>query len=262
MTEGKIKGIVDIVFLIDVSGSMQTCIDAVKQSISVFIGGLSTTDANNEAPIKDWRIRVCGFRDHKNSESDWYVDNPFVRDVEAVKAQLASADMQARGGGDEPESLLDALYKVATTESTGIQESEDPARWRRRGSVARAIIFFTDASFHEPMTYPAAVGGGLADLISKISSERFLICGFCPEWSGYAELGSMDGSNINYVVTLADSPALAGLGKDGAEGRAAQEAAVNGMMSKVTDTAAFVKILEALAKTVQKSSVVDTAVEC
>ena len=51
MADNKIKGVVDIVVLLDVTGSMQECIDAVKGSISTFISGLAAKDANNEAPI-------------------------------------------------------------------------------------------------------------------------------------------------------------------------------------------------------------------
>ncbi len=65
MAETKVKGIVDIVILMDVTGSMQTCIDAVKQSVATFISSMTSTDANNGAPIKDWRLKVVGCRDSR-----------------------------------------------------------------------------------------------------------------------------------------------------------------------------------------------------
>ena len=56
-------------------------------------------------------------RDEASSEGiEWIEDPSFVRDTAALKAQLAS--LQAQGGGDEPESLLDAVYQVATMETT------------------------------------------------------------------------------------------------------------------------------------------------
>src|SRR5688500_4098972 len=84
----KTKGVADIVFLLDVSGSMALVIDALRRNIEVFIDSLSTGDANNAAPVKDWRGRVVGYRDAEH-DRDWYVDNPFVRDAVALKAQLA-----------------------------------------------------------------------------------------------------------------------------------------------------------------------------
>jgi hypothetical protein len=116
---GKTKGVADIVFLIDVTGSMAPIIDALRKNIEVFVDSLSSGDANNAAPVKDWRGKVVGYRDIEAAEAEglpWIVDNPFVRDAGALKAQLAT--LQAAGGGDEPESLLDALYKVASMEAS------------------------------------------------------------------------------------------------------------------------------------------------
>jgi Mg-chelatase subunit ChlD len=44
--EAKIKGVVDFVILIDISGSMQGCIDAVKQSVSTLLNDMTSTDVN------------------------------------------------------------------------------------------------------------------------------------------------------------------------------------------------------------------------
>lgn len=255
----KIKGVVDIVVLLDVTGSMQECIDAVKGSISTFINGLAAKDANNEAPIKDWRMKVCGYRDHQANESTWFVDNPFVRDAAAVQAQLGAANMQASGGGDEPESLLDALFKLAKMEQCGVQDAEDPSKWRARGTAARAVIFFTDATFKAPMTIPEAAGGGVPDVITAILANRIILCGFCPEWQGYLDLASADRAEFEFVARTADTPALAGLGKPGDEGRAAMTASANALKAKASDAAAFTKIMTQLAKTITKSAAVEAA---
>src|SRR5687768_2501635 len=152
------KGVADIVFLIDVSGSMTPIIDALRKNIETFIDSLSHGDANNAAPVKDWRGKVMGYRDIEHATAEglqWLEDNPFVRDAVALKAQLAN--LRAAGGGDEPESLLDALYKVATMEATpkGAQ-GEEPNKWRYRSDAARVVIVFTDASFKETLSIPEA----------------------------------------------------------------------------------------------------------
>ncbi|HVF82747.1 MAG TPA: vWA domain-containing protein, partial [Sphingomicrobium sp.] len=54
----KTKGVADIVFVVDISGSMAPCIDALRQNIETFVGSLSSGDANNAAPVKDWRAKV------------------------------------------------------------------------------------------------------------------------------------------------------------------------------------------------------------
>lgn len=259
MAETKIKGVVDIVVLLDVTGSMQECIDAVKGSISTFINGLTAKDANNEAPIKDWRMKICGYRDHLHNESTWFVDNPFVRDAVAVQVQLSAPNMQASGGGDEPESLLDALFKLAKMDQAGVQDAEDPIKWRARGTAARAIIFFTDATFKASMTIPEASGGGVPDVITAILANRIILCGFCPEWQGYLDLASADRAEFEFVARVADAPTLADLGKPGEEGRAAMVASVNALRAKASDAAAFTKVMQQLAKTISKSVAVEVA---
>ena len=114
----KTKGVADIVFLVDVSGSMSPCIDALRRNIEAFIDSLSQGDANAAAPVRDWRGKVVGYRDIEAAQAEglpWIVDNSFVRDAGALKVQLGT--LQANGGGDEPESLLDALYTIATMEA-------------------------------------------------------------------------------------------------------------------------------------------------
>ena len=127
-TRAKTKGVADVVFLIDVSGSMAPIIDALRKNIEAFVDSLSSGGANNAAPVRDWRGKVVGYRDIEAASSEgieWIEDHPFVRDTAALKEQLAS--LRAQGGGDEPESLLDALYKVATMEATPKNsQSEDP----------------------------------------------------------------------------------------------------------------------------------------
>lgn len=265
MSDKKIKGVVDIVVLLDISGSMQECIDAVKGSVSTFVSGLEAKDANNESPIKDWRIKVCGYRDHQprpgTTDENWFIDNPFVSDVASVQAQIAASNMQANGGGDEPESLLDALFKLAKMDQAGVQDGVDPSKWRTRGTSARAVIFFTDATFKNPMTIPEASGGGIGDTITALMGSKIILCGFCPEWEGYHELASVDRAEIEFVARLDETPALAGFGKPGEEGHAAAIAAVEALKTKASDHAAFTKIMGQLAKSISKSVAVE-AVEC
>jgi hypothetical protein len=200
-TRAKTKGVADLVFLIDVSGSMAPCIDALRRNIEVFIDTLSRGDANNAAPVKDWRGKVVGYRDIDSAEHEglpWIVDHDFVRDAGALKAQLAS--LQAAGGGDEPESLLDALYKVASMEAVpkGSQQ-EDPGKWRYRSDAARVVIVFTDASFKETLSLPEAKGGSLQDVANVVMANRIILSLFAPNFEGYDRLSQIDKSEWEVV---------------------------------------------------------------
>jgi len=197
----KTKGVADIVFLIDVSGSMAPCIDALRKNIETFIDSLSQGDANNAAPVRDWRGKVIGYRDVEASQSEglpWIVDNAFVRDAGALKAQLGA--LEANGGGDEPESLLDALFTVASMEAVPKgSQAEDPAKWRYRSDAARVVIVFTDASFKETMSIPAAKGGSLQDVANVVMANRIILSLFAPNFEGYDRLSQIDKSEWEVV---------------------------------------------------------------
>lgn len=197
----KTKGVVDLVFVVDVSGSMAPCIDALRRNIEAFIDSLSRGDANNAAPVRDWRGKVVGYRDIEAADAErlpWIVDNAFVRDTAALKSQLAA--LQAAGGGDEPESLLDALYKVASMEAIPKgSQTEDPGKWRYRSDAARVVIVFTDASFKETMSLPEAKGGSLQDVANVIMANRIILSLFAPNFEGYDRLSQIDKSEWEVI---------------------------------------------------------------
>jgi hypothetical protein len=197
----KTKGVADIVFLVDVSGSMSPCIDALRRNIEAFIDSLSQGDANNAAPVRDWRGKVVGYRDIEAAQAEglpWIVDNSFVRNADALKAQLGT--LQANGGGDEPESLLDALYTVASMEAVPKgSQTEDPAKWRYRSDAARVVIVFTDASFKETMSIPEAKGGSLQDVANVVMANRIILSLFAPNFEGYDRLSQIDKSEWEVV---------------------------------------------------------------
>ncbi|ANY77445.1 hypothetical protein BB934_03750 [Microvirga ossetica] len=197
----KTKGVADIVFLVDVSGSMSPCIDALRRNIEAFIDSLSQGDANNAAPVRDWRGKVVGYRDIEAAQAEglpWIVDNSFVRDAGALKVQLGT--LQANGGGDEPESLLDALYMVASMEAVPKgSQTEDPSKWRYRSDAARVVIVFTDASFKETMSLPEAKGGSLQDVANLVMANRIILSLFAPNFEGYDRLSQIDKSEWEVV---------------------------------------------------------------
>ena len=233
----KTKGVADIVFLIDVSGSMTPIIDALRKNIEMFIDSLSHGDANNAAPVKDWRGKVVGYRDIEHAESEglpWIEDNTFVRDAVALKAQLAN--LRAAGGGDEPESLLDAVYKVATMEASpkGAQ-GEEANKWRYRSEAARVVVVFTDASFKETLSIPEAKGGSLQDVANVVMANRIILSLFAPNFEGYDRLSQIDKSEWEVVEY---------------EGLSAQEA----LQKFTADPAHFRTTLKQLAASVSKSA--------
>ena len=196
----KVKGVADIVFLIDATGSMQPSINDIKANIKAFFRTLQTPDANGAPCVKDWRARVIGYRDAEH-DREWLVKNPFVRDVAQVEAQLDA--LEAKEGGDEPESLLDALYLVAKCGSTdkGAQE-QDPEKWRYLYDAARCVIIFTDASYKPKTTIPEAAGLTFTDIGNAIDAEHLRVSVYAPQMSCHDDLSSID--RVEYMPVDCD----------------------------------------------------------
>ena len=182
-------GICDFIFLIDGTGSMRPCLDALKSNIAAFIDELAD---NPQTPVRDWRGRIICYRDHK-CDSDWWEPAPFVRTAEQLKQQLSS--LAAHGGGDEPESLLDALYKVCSMEDErrGVQLSSGD-KWRHRGDAVRVVVVFTDATYHPEMSIPEALGGTVDDIVHLAHNNRIILILYAPDHDCYDKLSRIDKS--------------------------------------------------------------------
>ena len=166
------KRVVDLVFLVDVTGSMRPCIDGLKDSIDKFFAHL-TDEENNSLAIKDWRAKVVGYRDVKFDKDKWLENNPFVTSSTEIHEQLQR--LVAKGGGDEPESLLDALLVLADMGETGIQDEYDPMKWRSRSQAARAVVVFTDATYHSEAMLDEYEGANYEDVGRKIMEQRIIL---------------------------------------------------------------------------------------
>jgi len=127
----KVKGVVDLVFCFDCTGSMQNCIDKVKNNVQAFVDELK----NQSQMVPDWRVRAMGYRDF-NSDTEQVINHfPFVNDVASFQNQLSQ--LVAEGGGDNPESTFDALWYA-------LKETE----WRETGKCHKVIVLFTDDDTH------------------------------------------------------------------------------------------------------------------
>lgn len=122
----KMKGVADIVFCFDCTGSMTEIINSVKNNVDNFIDGLKTF-----ADL-DWRARAMGYRDFEVDEEYLINDKPFVEnDAAALKAQIGTIEAKEYTGGDEPESTLDAIWYAAFKSD-----------WR--SNCHKIVVVFTD----------------------------------------------------------------------------------------------------------------------
>lgn len=229
---GKKKGVADIVFLLDISGSMAPCLDALKENVSVLINSMTNPSSNESAPVKDWRIKICGYRDHNSDYDVWWIDHPFTSDPDQVHADLAS--LEADGGGDEPESMLDGLWMLASLPVTERGAAPAPASWRHQYDAARCVIVFTDASTHMATSIPEAGGAKFEDVARTVADARLRLSIYAPEHECYEMIQMIDKCEIMRVGTLSD--------------------AQNAMKTFTRDSSNFKKTLEQLAKSISMSA--------
>jgi len=99
---------VDIVFVFDITESMQPYIDAVKQNVITFAQDLAS---NN----RDYRLGLVTFEDYvvsKDPDCNCAYRNKMTGNVQEFISWIGS--LHAGGGGDIPEDQLDALAYAST----------------------------------------------------------------------------------------------------------------------------------------------------
>lgn len=120
-----IKGKADIAFVIDSTGSMRNVIEQVKNCVSKFAGEL----AENKVDV---RIGLIEYKDIYEDYISSTKSYGWFNDIEEFKNQLNK--LEASGGGDDPESLVDALNVMLLN-------------LKFRSDVSKYTVVITDASY-------------------------------------------------------------------------------------------------------------------
>lgn len=126
------RPVVEVVFVLDTTGSMGGLIQAAKENI----WSIARTMASAQ-PAPDIRVGLVAFRDRGDDYVTRVVD--LSDDLDSMYAQLM--DFQADGGGDGPEAVNEALHAAVHQ----IRWSQDPGAYQ-------AIFLVGDAQPH--MDYP------------------------------------------------------------------------------------------------------------
>lgn len=180
------KGIVDIVFCLDASGSMSPCFAALSKHISEFIAGLG----GNAQMQWDWRIDFVayGYADRVFRVQSLYYDTPeligqlyhheqsgrfFTKDLGEFRSRLKRIEI----AGDEATLVaLDFCLDYP---------------WRSADRCHRVVVLMTDEPFET---------GGLQEeqcavlpaLIEKIQQLRVMLYVVAPESAVFDQLSAVD----------------------------------------------------------------------
>jgi hypothetical protein len=132
------KPVVEVAFVLDTTGSMASLIEGAKRKIWSI--ATSIVDANPDAEI---RMGLVAYRDIGDEYVTKRVD--LTTDIQDLYAQLL--ELKARGGGDWPESVNEALHEAVAKFS-----------WSSAPANCRIVFLVGDAPPHmdyaQDMKYP------------------------------------------------------------------------------------------------------------
>jgi Mg-chelatase subunit ChlD/cell division protein FtsB len=164
---------IDVVFVLDTTGSMGGLIQAAKEKIWSIATSMASAQTAPEI-----RMGLVAYRDRGDAYVTRVVD--LSSDLDSMYATLM--DFQADGGGDGPESVNQALHEAVHRIS-----------WSQDGGTYKVVFLVGDAPPHMdyqddvkyPVTLAAAKTRGI--VVNAIQCGR--MSGTTPAWQRIASLG-------------------------------------------------------------------------
>jgi flagellin len=137
---------IEVVFVVDVSGSMGGTVSSLKSNIESFVSDLESTG-------QPWKAKIISFSDITVGEaievSGW------ASDLSSITTAL-NATLSMKGGGDLEESLID-----------GLSSAINGVDWTLGDVAYRNIIAFTDAPAKSPEASSGTIDAISASAVSK-----------------------------------------------------------------------------------------------
>ena len=196
---GNLRYAVDIVFCIDTTASMAPVIETVKSNALSFNDKLTAVMAEKGKSISQLRVKVIGFRDFGDRADDAIEETGFLSlPAESDEYERFVRKLEPRGGGDAPESGLEAL-------ALAIRAPWERGLDRRR----HLIVMFTDAPAHKLGVAAASAGHYYPSSIAASEDELF------EEW-GYKSSQSpvMENSAKRLLLFAPDAEPWAQIAED------------------------------------------------
>jgi hypothetical protein len=185
---------VDIVFCIDVTGSMTPILDQVKANALRFYDDVQSNLTAKGKNIDELRVRVVAFRDIEADGEAALQESPFFAlPTEQGGFSAFVNGLTAEGGGDAPESGLEAVALAMTSP------------WTTRGDRRRqVVVVWTDQPAHplDASALPPELGGRVPADFSALtdlwedpqgplgsSSKRLIL--FAPDGPGWSDISGV-----------------------------------------------------------------------
>ena len=165
---------IDVVFVLDTTGSMGGLIQAAREKI----WSIATTLASAQ-PAPEIRMGLVAYRDRRDAYVTRVVD--LSSDLDSMYATLM--DFQAEGGGDGPESVNQALHEAVHRMS-----------WSQHSGTYKVVFLVGDAPPHmdyqDDVKYPVTLREARAKGIVVNAIQSGHDSSTTPAWQQIASLGA------------------------------------------------------------------------
>ena len=166
----KIKGVADILFLIDSSDSMAPCIAGIKNNLTSFVNYMENTDPNL---MVDWQIGFCSHNTEYNIHLLSSDVTEFLNELSKVKTM-----------GDEfTPGALD--YSITSF------------NWRNNST--KYIVLFTDETLEGGILIQMAKNN-FSKLFRKLIESRIYLFYFGPQCPYYCQFEQIPNSRVEYIA--------------------------------------------------------------
>ena len=176
----------DILFLIDTSGSFGDDIDTLQASAGVIIDEVSSLGENVQFGVASFADFPLGdFGSPADGDEAYVLRQSLTTDLEAVFDALDTLDQPLNVGGDGPESQLEALFQAASGAGRDVDGDGDyddvgeiaPGLVGFRPDAVKIIIMATDAPFHGYSSEPDYPGATLEETMTALTDAHIIVVG-------------------------------------------------------------------------------------
>ena len=185
---------VDIVFCIDVTGSMTPIIDQVKANALRFYDDVQANLTAKGKNVDQLRVRVIGFRDFAADGAAALDESPFftLPDERASFSEFVNG-LVAEGGGDAPESGLEAVALAIDSPwtTTGDRRRQVIVVWTDQpAQQLEASVLPADIASRVPADFSALTDAWEDEQGRMGSSSKRLIL-FAPDGPGWSDMSAV-----------------------------------------------------------------------
>jgi hypothetical protein len=197
---------VDIVFLVDVTGSMTSVIGGVRDSLSRFISAIADSKIAGTIGVVTYQDTVgvnVAFQQPKPAveRSPFFAPVPIGNAAQMEALQRFVTRLEANAGGDRPENLAAAIdfarnnvigYTKAGKPNVigdGVEDPPATSAWPKLTNGRQIFVVFTDATFHADSRTPSTSSlpngfkpRSMGDIVQSLRSTRTVVHVSDPSW--------------------------------------------------------------------------------